>query len=247
MDPRARVAVAVLSCLPLLVAGCGSSPSPKPSVSSVPPPFELEQLRSRLLTPPQVGPGWVDPAAKLDLGHLPALCASTKATTTEPGPDTGDAKVAAASASKDQGPPAGKQPQFLAQYALVFPSNQEAAAYRDRMRAAADACPEGVFVPRSSVSGGGHTAAYDENVRVGDRNQGAWAGFEVLRHQQFEPGQTASGDIAIAVLLSRNAVIVVHYATWLYGALLPTDAFTAQWQQFVDRVTTVAAATSVQS
>ncbi|MEV6925839.1 hypothetical protein AB0M46_15260 [Dactylosporangium sp. NPDC051485] len=248
-----RVCVALLSCLPLFAAGCGStsSPSPSPSASPVPPAIELDQLRPRLLGTARLGAGWSDQTGTdvyADTGHLPPLCESpTPAVggTLETGPDTGGAKVAVVSVSKDIGPPVGKQPQFLTQFAAVFPSDQQAATYVTRVRAVADACPKKVLIPAMPVDGGGHTAPYVEVVDVADKTEGAWSGFQVVREQQYESSLNNGGHIAIAVLGQRNAVVVVRFA--LFAEPPGGDTFTVLWQKYLDELTTAARATPTPS
>ncbi len=41
-----------------------------------------------------------------------------------------------------------------------------------------------------------------------------WAGFAVVRHKEYEKGSAATGDTAVAVLASHNAVLVASYGVY---------------------------------
>nr|BFE56425.1 hypothetical protein GCM10020063_009510 [Dactylosporangium thailandense] len=255
---RTRVCAVLLSVLPPLVTGCGASSSSSPSspattagsASPAPPPIGLEEVQTRLLGVERLGAGWSDQTAtNIDAdtrhgAHVPRLCAEKETapaagSTYKTGPAIGDAQVAAMSASKDMGPPVGRQPQSLTQLAAAFPGEQPAEAFVTRVRGVAEACPKQLSVPAEPVDGGQRTAPYVETVAVENKTEGAWSGFAVVREQRYASSADANvGHIAVAVLRQRNAVIIVEFR--LYAEPAVGGTFAQLWPRYLGELTAAA-------
>ncbi|HET6478951.1 MAG TPA: hypothetical protein VFG35_02760, partial [Actinoplanes sp.] len=61
-------------------------------------------------------------------------------------------------------------------------------------------------------------------------------GFVVIRHKTYEKAHPGSADTAVAVLNSRNVVLVDQYAIYRLGSSSASPSFDADWQKLVGSV-----------
>jgi hypothetical protein len=220
-------AALVAACLLALAAGCGSGgddPVPQPTAT-----LDVTTMRGALLQAAEIGPTWVapEPETGADPQQLVSICGgSTTAPTAPPG-----AQVVAAP-FVDEGE---KGAQTLDQTALVYPDGTAAQAAQVALRAVADGCRTTWTVP-AAVNAQKSEPAYTETVQVRPLTQDAWTGFAVIRHKKYEPRHPGTADTAVAVLTSRNVVLVDSYAIYRLNDASAAPGFDADWQKLTGSV-----------
>ncbi|GIF14638.1 hypothetical protein [Actinoplanes teichomyceticus] len=218
--PR-RVAVAAAFAL-LAVAGC-SSDDDKPDAGRI----DVTTMRGAFLQAAEVGPTWTAPTASADAQRMVSFCggASTPPSI-PPGADVVSASLA------DEGE---RGAQTLEQLALVYPDDKAARAGQSLLRAVADGCAPSVSVP-AAVTSDRSEPAYTETVELRDLSEGAWSGFVLIRHKTYEARHPGTADTAVAVLTSRNVVLVDTYAIYQLNTSQAAAGFETDWKKLVGSV-----------
>jgi hypothetical protein len=219
---------AVLAAVGVLVlaAGCSSSgadPAPAPTGT-----IDVTTMRGALLQAADIGPTWAAPDdSAADSQKLVSICGGTSAPTSAP---PGATVVAAP--FTDEGDTGA---QSLYQFALVYPDATAATAAATALRAVADTCPADVSVPATDTSDKSEPA-YTEAVRIQPLTQDAWTGFAVIRHKKYEPKHPGTADTAVAILSSRNVVLVDAYAIYRLNNSSTSPGFDSDWPKLVGSV-----------
>jgi hypothetical protein len=199
----ARVAVA-LSALAAFTA-CSSDDDPAPDKSLL----DVNEMRGALLQAADIGPTWTAPDPADDPTKLVSLCGGTS---TAPQAPPGGTVVAAPFVDEGE-----NGAQSLYQTAIVYPSPSAAAAALTGLRTLAGTCAASVSVP-ATVTNDKSEPAYTETLRIQPLTQGSWSGFAVIRHKEYEPKHPGTADTSVAVLATRNVVLVDSYGVYRLGA-----------------------------
>jgi len=219
----ARLA-AMTVCALLTAAGCSSDDEPAPEPTGL---IDVTTMRGALLQAAEIGPAWQPPAERPDTTKLVSICGGTTAApSVPPGGDV------VASSFVDEGQ---KGAQTLDQTALVFGDVTLAAAAQTALRAVADGCEPKLSVP-ATVNDNKAEPAYTETVEIKTLDESGWKGFVVIRHKTYDKAHPGSADTAVAVLNSRNVVLVDQYALYRLGASSAASSFDADWQKLVGTV-----------
>ena len=220
---RSRVAlVAAAACLATLVAGCDSDESePDSGLISV------TTMRGAFLQAAEVGPTWKAPEESADPQQMVSFCGGTSAAPqVPPGADVVTSPLA------DEG---SKGAQTLHQTALVYADAASAASGQALLKAVADQCPPSVDVPATTTADR-NEPAYKETVEVRPIDEAGWSGFVIVRHKLYEAAHPGTADTAVAVLNSRNVVVVDSYAVYRLDNASPSPNFDKDWQRLVGTV-----------
>jgi hypothetical protein len=227
----ARVAVAL--CALAAFAGCSNDKDPAPDKSLL----DVNEMRGALLQATDIGPTWTAPDDSADAGasaaadpnKLVSICGGT---TTAPPVPPGGTVVAAPFVDEGE---AGAQ--TLTQTAIVYGDPTAAQAALTALRTLAGNCPASVDVP-ATVTADKSEPAYTEAVKIQPLTQGAWSGFAVIRHKQYEPKHPGTADTSVAVLATRNVLLVDAYAIYRIGTSSATanPNFGADWPKLVGTV-----------
>jgi hypothetical protein len=228
----ARVAVALFALAAF--AGCSDDNDPAPDKSML----NVNEMRGALLQATDIGPTWTAPddsadadasAAPDDPNKLVSICGGT--TTAPPAPPGG---TIVAAPFVDEGE-AGAQ--TLNQTAIVYGDPTAAQAALTALRTLSGNCPASVSVP-ATVTADRSEPAYTETVKIQPLTQGSWTGFAVIRHKQYEPKHPGTADTAVAVLATRNVVLVDSYAIYRIGTSSATanPNFGTDWPKLVGSV-----------
>ncbi|GAA2700236.1 hypothetical protein [Actinoplanes palleronii] len=218
--PR-RVAVAAVFAL-LAVAGC-TSDDDKPDAGRI----DVTTMRGAFLQAADIGPTWTAPEASADPQQMVSFCGGTVAPPSiPPGADPVSSSFA------DEGETGA---QTLEQLALVYPDEKAAQAGQALLRAVADGCQPTLSVP-ATVTSDKSEPAYTESVEVRELAETGWSGFVLVRHKKYEASHPGVADIAVAVLTSRNVVLVDSYAIYQLNKSESAAGFEADWQKLVGSV-----------
>jgi hypothetical protein len=220
---RLAKAAVVLSALAAF-AGCssdGKDPAPDNSL------LDVNEMRGALLQAADIGPTWTSPDQSADPNQLVSICGGT---TSAPPVPPGATVVAAPLV--DEGETGA---QALNQTALVYDDPTGAQAGLAAMRAVADGCRASVSVP-ATVTNDKSEPAYTETAAVQPLTQSAWSGFAVIRHKQYEKAHPGTADTAVAVLATRNVLLVDAYAIYRLGNASGNSQFGSDWPKLVGTV-----------
>ncbi|GLW28235.1 hypothetical protein [Actinoplanes regularis] len=214
--------VAVVAALALFaVAAC--TDDDKPEAGRI----DVTTMRGAFLQAADIGRTWVAPEASADPQRMVSFCGGTS---TPPAPPPGAETVSSSFA--DEGETGA---QTLEQLALVYPDAKAAQAGQALLRAVADGCAPSVAVP-ATVTSDKNEPAYDETVEVRELNESGWSGFVLIRHKKYEAKHPGSADTAVAVLTSRNVVLVDTYAIYQLNKTESAAGFESDWQKLVGSV-----------
>jgi PknH-like extracellular domain len=228
----ARVTVALFALAAF--AGCSNDKNPAPDSAML----DVNEMRGALLQATDIGPTWTAPgdsaeadasAAPNDPNKLVSICGGT---TTAPPVPPGGTVVAAPFVDEGE---AGAQ--TLNQTAIVYGDPSAAQAGLTALRTLAGNCPATVNVP-ATVTSDKSEPAYTETVKFQPLTQGAWTGFAVVRHKQYEPKHPGTADTSVAVLATRNVLLVDSYAIYRIGTSAATanPSFGTDWPKLVGTV-----------
>ncbi|BBH70905.1 hypothetical protein ACTI_75900 [Actinoplanes sp. OR16] len=223
---KATSVVLAAACALAVVAGCGSSdePDPGPDGGLV----SVTTMRGAFLQASEVGPTWAAPEeSAAPAAQLVSFCGGT---TTPPEVPPGAQLVAASLADEGQ-----TGAQTLHQTALVYPDAASAQAGLALLRTVADQCRPSTEVP-ATVTSDRNEPAYTETAEVRDLDEGGWTGFVIVRHKKYEATHPGTADTAVAVLTSRNVVLVDTYAIYRLDNASASPNFEADWQKLVGSV-----------
>jgi hypothetical protein len=197
------------------------------------PAITVNAVQTALLQATDLGSTWTPPDSSPPPSTLPVLCAGDAKRPAVPG------KPTTATASAVDSGEAGAQ--SFDQVGLVYADAKAATSARDALQAAAKACAATAsHSPRATTES--PEAGYAETFSTRPLSSGAWSGFAVLRHKVYEGDSKATGDTAVAVLASRNAVLVTSYAVYRVGRPgqpgqpgqpSQTSDFSGDWQRLV--------------
>ncbi len=216
-----RVAVAAAFAL-LAAAGC-TSDDDKPDAGLI----DVTTMRGAFLQAAEIGPTWTAPETSADPQQLVSFCGGTTAAPAlPPGAETVSSSFA------DEGETGA---QTLEQLALVYSDEKGAKAGQSLLRAVADGCAPTVSVP-AAVTSDKSEPAYAETVEVRDLDEGGWSGFVLIRHKSYEKTHPGTADTAVAVVTSRNVVLVDTYAIYQLDKSDPAAGFEADWKKLVGSV-----------
>ncbi|MBG0561210.1 sensor domain-containing protein [Actinoplanes aureus] len=221
---RTRAALAAACALVMAAAGCGSDePDPAPDAGLI----GVTTMRGAFLQAAEIGPTWSAPGQSSDPQQMVSFCGGTSAPPqVPPGAEVVSSSIA------DEGT---KGAQTLHQAALVYPDAAAAAAGQALLRAVADKCQPSVTVP-ATVTADRNEPAYTETVEVRPLDEGAWSGFVIIRHKLYEAAHPGTADTAVAVLNSRNVVLVDTYAVYRLNNASASPGFETDWQRLVGSV-----------
>lgn len=219
----ARAAV-IGTCALLLVTGCSGDDDPAPGPTGL---LTVTTMRGALLQASEIGPTWAAPQTSADPNQLPSICGGA---TAPPSAPPGGEVVSASFVDEGQ-----KGAQTLDQTAFVFGDESLATAAQTALRAVADGCQAEVSVP-ATVNDEKAEPAYTETVAIKTLDESGWKGFVVIRHKKYEPAHPGTADTAVAVLTSRNVVLVDTYAIYRLNNSSPSPNFDADWQRLVGSV-----------
>jgi hypothetical protein len=216
--------LAAAVCAAAIATGCSSDDAPEPPDGGT---IDVTTMRGALLQAADIGPTWKPPVASTDPNRLVAFCSG--AATAPPVPPGAETVVVPLA---DEGT---KGAQTLHQAALVYPDASAAEAGLAALRAVADGCPANVSQPARQTADR-NEPAYTETTATTDLTEGAWTGFVVIRHKQYEPKHPGAADTAIAVLRRENALLVDAYAVYRLGAASAGPQFDTDWKRLVGTV-----------
>ncbi|HWS33946.1 MAG TPA: hypothetical protein VN408_14535 [Actinoplanes sp.] len=217
---RAAVGAA---CALVLAAGCSSSDDSGPDGGLV----SLTTMRGAFLQPAEIGPSWVAPEESAAPTRLVSFCGGTAAAPEIPP----GAEIVSLNAA-DEGE---KGAQTLQQSALVYPDAAGAEAGLTLLRTVADQCPPSAEVP-ATVTSDRNEPAYHETVEIRDLEENGWSGFVIVRHKLYESEHPGTADTAVAVLRTRNALLVDSYAVYRLDNASPSAGFEEDWKRLVGSV-----------
>ncbi len=221
---RAALLAVTTACALLVTAGCSSDDDPAPEPTGL---IAVTTMRGALLQAAEIGPTWAPPAEAPDNTKLVSICGGT---TTAPTVPPGGETVAASFVDEGQ-----KGAQTLDQTALVYGDATLATAAQAALRAIADGCQADVSVP-ATVTDDKSEPAYTETVEIKTLDESGWKGFVVVRHKKYEPKHPGTADTAVAVLSSRNVVLVDTYAIYQLNNASASPSFDGDWQKLVGSV-----------
>jgi hypothetical protein len=212
-------------CALTVAAGCSGSdePDPGPDGGLV----SVTTMRGAFLQASEVGPTWAAPEESAAPTQLVSFCGGT---TTPPETPPGAELVSSSLADEGQ-----TGAQTLHQSALVYPDAASAQAGLALLKTVAGQCQASVKVP-ATVTADRNEPAYDETVEVRDLDEGGWSGFVIVRHKKYETAHPGTADTAVAVLTSRNVVLVDTYAIYRLDSASASPNFEADWQKLVGSV-----------
>ena len=220
-----RLAQAVVAvCLTVVaLAACDGGAKPAPQGPAI----TTAAVQAALLQAKDVGQTWTTPEATPPPATLPSLCGGDAQRPAVPGSPT-----ATTSSLVDEGD-AGAQ--TLDQIGLVYADAKAASAARDSLQATARACaPTASHSPQATAAN--PEAGYSETFTTRPLTSGAWSGFAVIRHKVYEKSNPGTADTAVAVLASRNAVLVTSYAVYRVERPSTAPDFSGDWQRLVGAV-----------
>ncbi|WP_229073177.1 hypothetical protein [Actinoplanes sp. DH11] len=211
-------------CALALVAGCGSDdPEPTPDGGLV----TVTTMRGAFLQAGDVGPTWSAPDESAPPQQLVSFCGGTS---TPPEVPPGAELVSSSLADEGQ-----TGAQTLHQTALVYPDATSAASGLQLLRTVAEQCPPSVEVPKT-VTADRNEPAYTETAEVRALDEGGWSGFVIVRHKRYDTAEPSTADTAVAVLTSRNVVLVDTYAIYRLNNASASPGFEADWKRLVGSV-----------
>ncbi|MEU4620887.1 hypothetical protein AB0G04_13035 [Actinoplanes sp. NPDC023801] len=210
-------------CALVMAAGCSASDDSGPDDGLI----TVTTMRGAFLQPTEIGPAWAAPQQSASPQQMVSFCGGTSAPPQAPP----GAELVSSSAS-DEGE---KGAQTLQQTALVFADTASAEAGHALLRAVADQCPASSEVP-ATVTADRNEPAYTEKLEVRDLNEGAWSGFVIIRHKLYEAAHPGTAETAVAVLRTRNVVLVDTYAIYRLNNASPSPAFESDWKRLVGSV-----------
>ncbi|BCY07754.1 hypothetical protein [Actinoplanes sp. L3-i22] len=214
-----RVAVAAAFAL-LAVAGCTDD---KQDAGRI----DVTTMRGAFLQAADIGPTWTTPEASADPQQMVSFCGgAAPAPALPPGADTVSSSFA------DEGETGA---QTLEQLALVYPDDKAASAGQALLRAVADGCAPTVSVP-ATVTSDKSEPAYTETVEVRELSEGGWTGFVLVRHKKYEATHPGAADTAVAIVSTRNVVLVDTYAIYQLDKSEPAAGFETDWKKLVGSV-----------
>jgi hypothetical protein len=224
MFTTARIAVTA-ACVLALATGCsGGDDDPAPEPTGL---ISSTTMRGALLQAAEIGPTWTAPEESADPEQLVSICGGTT-----PAPTVPPGAQVVTSPLVDEGETGA---QTLQQTALVYPDVTGARAGQEALHAVAGTCQAKVSVP-ATVTSDRNEPAYTENVSVQPIDQGGWSGFVVIRHKAYEAAHPGTADTAVAVLNSRNVVLVDAYAIYRLNNASASTGFDTDWQKLVGSV-----------
>jgi hypothetical protein len=218
----ARTAV-LTACALVVAAGCSGDdegPDPDGLVS-------VTTMRGALLQATDVGQTWVAPQRSADPQQLVSICGGT---TPPPTPPPGAEVVS--SPLVDEGDTGA---QTLEQTALVYPDRSLAEAAQAALKAVSENCQATVSVP-AAVTADRNEPAYTETVRIQELDEGGWKGFVVIRHKTYDAQHPGTAETAVAVLNTRNVVLVDAYAVYRLNNASPSPSFDSDWKRLLGTV-----------
>lgn len=216
-------AVMGAACALVMAAGCSSDDDGGPDAGLI----SVTTMRGAFLQPADIGPAWAAPQQSADPQQMVSFCGGTSAP-----PQTPPGAEVISSAAADEGE---KGAQTLQQTALVYADTASAEAGHALLRAVADQCAPSVSVP-ATVTADRNEPAYQENVEVRDLTEGGWTGFVIVRHKLYDAAHPGTADTAVAVLRTRNVVLVDTYAIYRLDNASASPSFEADWQRLVGSV-----------
>ncbi len=217
---RAAVGAA---CALVLAAGCSSDDGAEPDAGLV----TVTTMRGAFLQPAEIGPSWSAPQESAAPTRLVSFCGGTTAP-----PEIPPGAEVVSSNAADEGE---KGAQTLQQSALVYADAASAEAGQSLLRAVADQCVAKVDVP-ATVTADRNEPAYTETVEIRELDEGGWSGFVIVRHKLYDAEHPGTADTAVAVLRTRNVVLVDSYAVYRLDNSSPSPSFDADWQRLIGSV-----------
>jgi hypothetical protein len=218
-----RAALGAACAVVMMAAGCSSSDDGDPDAGLI----TVTTMRGAFLQPAEIGPAWAAPQESANPQQMVSFCGGTS---TPPQVPPG-AELVSSSAS-DEGE---KGAQTLQQTALVFADAASAEAAHSLLRTVADQCAKSSTVP-ATVTADRNEPAYTEALDVRDLNEGAWTGFVIVRNKLYEAAHPGTAETAVAVLRTRNVVLVDTYAIYRLNNASPSAGFEADWKRLVGSV-----------
>jgi hypothetical protein len=208
------------ACLAVTAAtGCSGSDDKKDG-----PLITVNAVQAALLQAKDLGTTWTSPQASPPPQTLPTLCAGDGPRPAIPGRPT-----SATASAVDEGE-AGAQ--SLDQVGLVYPDAKAATAARDTLQATAKACAATAsHSPKATTES--PEAGYTETFTTQALTSGNWSGFAVLRHKTYEKSSPGTADTVVAILASRNVVLLASYAVYRVSQPSQPPDFSGDWQRLV--------------
>ncbi|GIE78185.1 hypothetical protein Aph02nite_41350 [Actinoplanes philippinensis] len=211
------------ACALVMAAGCSSSDEPGPDAGLI----TVTTMRGAFLQPAEIGPAWAAPEESAAPQTLVSFCGGTSVP-----PQTPPGAELVYSNAADEGE---KGAQTLQQSALVYGDADSATAGLSLLRTVADQCPKSSEVP-AAVTADRNEPAYTETVEIRELDEGGWTGFVIVRHKLYEAAHPGTADVAVAVLRTRNVVLVDSYAIYQLNNGSPAPNFETDWKRLVGSV-----------
>jgi hypothetical protein len=218
-----RAALGAACAVVMMVAGCSSSDEPDPDAALI----SAVTMRGAFLQPAEIGPAWAAPQESAAPASLVSFCGGGSVP-----PQMPPGAELVTSNAADEGE---KGAQTLQQAALVYADAASATAGHALLRTVADQCAPRSEVP-AAVTADRNEPAYTETVEVRDLNEGAWSGFVIVRHKTYEAAHPGTADVAVAVLRTRNVVLVDTYGLYQLNNTSASPNFESDWQRLVGSV-----------
>lgn len=218
-----RAALGAACALVMMAAGCSSSDDGEPDAGLI----TVTTMRGSFLQPAEIGPAWAAPEESAAPATLVSFCGGGS---TPPQLPPGAELVSSNAADEGE-----KGAQTLQQSALVYADADSASAGLGLLRTVADQCEKTSQVP-AAVTADRNEPAYTETVEVRELDEGVWSGFVIVRHKLYEAAHPGTADVAVAVLRTRNVVLVDSYAIYQLNNASPAPNFEADWKKLVGSV-----------
>ncbi|GLY00608.1 MULTISPECIES: hypothetical protein [Actinoplanes] len=217
-----RVAT-IAACALVLAAGCSDDGDDTPSEGLV----SATTMRGAFLQASEIGQSWAAPQESAAPQQMVSFCGGTSTP-----PEVPPGAEVVTSSLADEGE---KGAQTLHQNALVYGDAASAESGLALLRAVAVQCPGSVKVEQT-VTADRNEPSYTETVEVREVDESGWKGFVIVRHKLYEAEHPGTADTAVAVLNSRNVVLVDTYAVYRLDNASAAPSFDADWQRLVGTV-----------
>ena len=224
LTARPLRAVLGAACALVMAAGCSSGDDDGGPDEGL---ITVTTMRGAFLQPADIGPAWAAPQQSADPQQMVSFCGGTS---TPPQVPPGAEVISSAAADEGE-----KGAQTLQQTALVYADSAGAEAGLALLRVVAGQCPPSADVP-ATVTADRNEPAYRENVEVRELTEGAWTGFVIVRHKLYESAHPGTADTAVAVLRTRNVVLVDTYAVYRLDNASASPDFETDWRRLVGSV-----------
>jgi hypothetical protein len=220
---RAARAAVTAVCALAVTAGCSGDDTAPDNDGLI----SVTTMRGALLRAEEVGPTWGTPTRSAGPQRLVSICGGTATP-----PEVPPAAEVVSAPLVDEGDSGA---QTLEQTALVFPDETLAEVAQSALRAVAQTCLARYSVP-AAVTNDRNEPAYVETVAIQELDERGWKGFVAIRHKTYDPAHPGTADTAVAVVSTKNVVLVDAYAIYRLNNASPSPTFDGDWKRLLGTV-----------